>query len=499
MDREKLYEIINQEKTLDYKIPDNTKVFYEVVRVNKMGVLFIEGHIKRLNNSLKLSSSIKEIKEEEIFIEILKLIEANSYRMQNINISVFEENKKRMILTRYIESKYPSKELYLKGVDVSVKKFKRENPLEKSVNKNLFKIRDELKKTNYFEFLLEDENGEIREGTRTNVFFLKGNKLYASKDEEVLKGVTREKIIELSKAKFEIIRENLKSSELKDIDGAFLTGTSISFLPIRKIDEIELTSSEKSLASQIKSDYDNYLLDYYMNSSFNKKLRRRAIFKRVYALYGNEKLSRLENSTILVAGIGGVGSNAALSLLRTAVSNIIILDYDRVDISNLNRQQMANFDNLNRLKTDALKDEMLKINPDSNIKKLSFKLDNQTIKELENYKIDYILDALDDVYAKLELAKYAKENNIKIITVMGTAKKLDTTRLQRGDIFDIKSCKLSAKYRRLLRKNKIDTLDCIYSKEERCLKHSEAKVLASSIFVPASAGLFAANEIIKNL
>ena len=233
------------------------------------------------------------------------------------------------------------------------------------------------------------------------------------------------------------------------------------------------------------------------------------IFVRTKTLIGDMALSKLKDSTIILFGLGGVGGYILESLARSCIENFILVDFDKIEPSNLNRQIVTNLGNISMNKADAAKSRVLSINKDCNVisinaKVVPNKLDNETdkitmsdipdlIKNIDKSKI-FIIDAIDDKNAKLEIIKFAKTNNIEIISCMGTARKMDSSKFKICDIFETKTCPLAKIMREMLRKEKIDSLTVLYSDDEPIIK--EKGVIA---YMPGIAGLMISEYVIKKI
>ena len=157
------------------------------------------------------------------------------------------------------------------------------------------------------------------------------------------------------------------------------------------------------------------------------------MFSRLELLIG-DKINEINTKKVLIIGLGGVGSYAVEGLVRSGIENFIIVDYDKIDISNLNRQLMTNQSNIGEFKTDEIEKRILSINPSCNIEKFTKKIDMDNINELFNSNIDYVIDACDTLSVKLELIRICKKKNIKLISSMGTGNKMDPSRLKIMDI-----------------------------------------------------------------
>ncbi|MGM0378383.1 MAG: aminotransferase class IV [Bacillota bacterium] len=225
------------------------KVIYEVIRIIDKKPLFLKEHIDRLVSSLKFITN-KNIDVLNLKKEIKKTIKDNNIENQNIKVEV-DENTNISIFP--IKSNYPDQKMYDQGIDIITINKKRINPNIKLKN-NEFKslINKKIKEKNVFEALLVDENGKILEGSRSNIIFIKGDTFFTSKSKDVLEGITMKNVIKTIKNNnLKIKRKDIYLNELKIFDGAFLTGTSIDILPINKIEDFVLNSSENNNIKKI--------------------------------------------------------------------------------------------------------------------------------------------------------------------------------------------------------------------------------------------------------
>lgn len=224
-------------------------------------------------------------------------------------------------------------------------------------------------------------------------------------------------------------------------------------------------------------------------------------FSRTEALIGTEALNKLKNSTVAIFGLGGVGSYVLEGLVRAGIGNLILVDKDDVDITNINRQILATHDTVGKAKVDVAKERALSINPNVNIKIYKEFFMPET-KGILDDSIDYIVDAIDTVTAKIELAVRANKLNIPIISCMGTGNKLDPTKFEVTDIYKTSVCPLAKVMRKELKARNISALKVVYSKEEPAninLSNSNKATPASISFVPSVAGLIIVGEVIKVL
>lgn len=227
-------------------------------------------------------------------------------------------------------------------------------------------------------------------------------------------------------------------------------------------------------------------------------------FMRSELLLGSKGMDKLSKSTVAVFGIGGVGSFAAEALVRTGLGRIILIDYDTIDITNINRQIHATRKTVGLSKVEVMKERILEINPDIDIVIHKKKYDIETKEELflENY--DYVIDAIDMVSSKINLILECKGRNIPIISSMGAGNKLNPTMFKVGDIYSTKICPLARVVRRELRKKGIKDLKVVYSEEIPLIVNLELKDLRKAVpgsigFVPPVVGLIIASEVVKDI
>ncbi len=223
-------------------------------------------------------------------------------------------------------------------------------------------------------------------------------------------------------------------------------------------------------------------------------------FSRTEKIIGKDSLELLKNSRVAVFGIGGVGGYVAETLARTGIGSIDLIDKDTVSITNLNRQIIATHSSLGRLKTEVMKERLKDINPNIcvNVYNTFFLPENSSEFDFSVY--DYIIDAVDTVTAKIELAVKAQASNTPIISSMGTGNKLDPTAFEVVDIYKTSVCPLAKVMRYELKKRGIKNLKVVYSKEEPIKNKTDpSRSPASIAFVPSAAGLVIASEVIKDL
>lgn len=221
------------------------------------------------------------------------------------------------------------------------------------------------------------------------------------------------------------------------------------------------------------------------------------MFDRLLKVINSEDFKKIKNAKILIIGIGGVGGSALESLVRIGISNITIVDNDIVEESNLNRQIISLHSNIGKYKVDVAKKRLLDINPTINIKTNKSFITKDNIDELFKEKYDYIIDACDTVTTKVLLIKYAKLNNIDIISCMGSGNRIDPTKLEIIDIYKTSYDPLAKVMRNLLKKEGIKKQKVIYSKEIPV--KTKDSTPGSTSLVPNVAGIYAASYIINKI
>ncbi len=238
---------------------------------------------------------------------------------------------------------------------------------------------------------------------------------------------------------------------------------------------------------------------------------------RTRLLIGDAGIEKLKNSCVAVFGIGGVGSFATEALARAGVGTLVLVDSDKVNVTNINRQSVASFSTIGKYKVDVMKFRLLDINPELRVYAFrQFVLpDNRDdlfvdiaweIAQDGSDHIDFIADCIDTVSGKLALIEYAKEHGIPVISSMGTGNKLRPEMLELADISETSVCPLSRVMRRELKERGIEGLPVVYSREtpikQDAPESSDASarpVVGSISFVPSAAGLLLAGEIVRTL
>ena len=244
-------------------------------------------------------------------------------------------------------------------------------------------------------------------------------------------------------------------------------------------------------------------------------------FSRTELLIGKEGIEKLKNSKVAIFGIGGVGSFVVEGLVRAGVEKFVLIDDDKICLTNLNRQIIATRKTIGKYKAEVAKERILEINPNAKVEvyKEFYMPDSKT--NIINKELSYVVDCVDTVTAKIEIIMQAKKENIPVISSMGTGNKLDPTKFEITDIYKTNICPLAKVMRKELRKRNIESLKVIYSEEEpikpddtsssscktNCICPPGTKrkctirnqVPGSISFVPSVAGLMIAGEIVKDI
>ena len=243
-------------------------------------------------------------------------------------------------------------------------------------------------------------------------------------------------------------------------------------------------------------------------------------FSRTELIIGKEGIEKLHNAKVVVFGIGGVGSYVVEGLARAGVGNFILVDDDKVCLTNINRQIIATRKTIGKLKVEVSRERILDINPLANVEiRQDFFMPNSN--DFFDDTISYVVDAVDTVTAKIEIVVRAHNHNIPVISCMGTGNKLDPTKFEVADIYKTSVCPLAKVMRKQLKARGINKLKVVYSKEEpiqpkedlenscktECIcppgtvrKCSSRNQVPGSIsFVPSVAGLIIAGEVIKDI
>lgn len=217
---------------------------------------------------------------------------------------------------------------------------------------------------------------------------------------------------------------------------------------------------------------------------------------RTELMIGVNNINKYSKKHIAIFGVGGVGGYVLEGLVRSGFEKITIFDFDKVDLSNLNRQIISNINNINKIKIDEAIKHTLTINPNVNIMGYNMFIDEANINEINFNDFDYVVDAIDTVSSKLLIIQKCQELNIPMISSMGTGNKLDPTKLMITDITKTTICPLAKVIRKKCRELNIKHLTVLASSEEPIKTNTRNP--GSMIFVPASAGLLIASYILRS-
>ena len=230
-------------------------------------------------------------------------------------------------------------------------------------------------------------------------------------------------------------------------------------------------------------------------------------FSRTEMLIGNDGMEKLNNAKVAVFGLGGVGSFVCEGLARIGIGNFILVDYDKIDESNINRQLIATVNTIGKYKVDLMKERILEINPDANVEiyKEFYMADSEI--DIITKDLSYVVDCVDTIMAKIAIVCQCDAIDVPVISSMGTGNKLDPTMFEVADIYETSVCPLARIMKKDFRKRNIEKLKVVYSKEQPintndCAinqKDSKYKVKGSVSFVPSVAGLIIAGEVIKDI
>lgn len=223
-------------------------------------------------------------------------------------------------------------------------------------------------------------------------------------------------------------------------------------------------------------------------------------FSRTELLIGKVGIEKLKNSKVAIYGIGGVGSYVAEALARVGIGHIVLIDFDKVDITNINRQILALHSTIGKYKIEVMKDRILDINPNA-------KVDIYLPSEIEGGEqnlldetFSYVIDAIDNMTNKIKLIEKANEIGVKIISATGTGNKLEPTKFEVEDIYKTSVCPVCRILRKELKNRGIEHHKVVYSKElPQKQKLENDNTIASISFVPSVAGLILAGEVVKDI
>lgn len=224
----------------------------------------------------------------------------------------------------------------------------------------------------------------------------------------------------------------------------------------------------------------------------------RARLERQITLIGEAATERLINSTVLIAGVGGVGGHAADAIARMGVGRIVLVDNDTVSFSNINRQMVATTETVGRLKVEVMAERIRAINPDCDAVALPLFITKENAAEMiAEYAPDAVVDCIDNVSAKIAMIAACNEQGRYIFSSMGTGNKLNGGELRVADIYSTSGCALARVMRRELKERGIKRLPVVFSPESRPAEGR--RVPATVAYMPAIAGLLISEQVMKRL
>ncbi len=217
---------------------------------------------------------------------------------------------------------------------------------------------------------------------------------------------------------------------------------------------------------------------------------------RISLLLGNEAIKKLQQSSVMVVGCGAVGSFAIEALARSGVGHIILIDFDNVEESNINRQLFALDSTIGKPKVEIAKSRIHDINPNIVVDTFNIFFDDKTNLDI---KPDFVIDAIDSVQSKMALYKWCQQNNIPFISSMGAARKTDISKIKINKISKTTVCPLASKIRHLVRDERLKDFPVVYSVEQATPQPNGGREFGSMITVTGAFGLFLSDFVIKKL
>lgn len=254
--------LITEDEDIFQKIIEPS--IYEVIRVIEGVPIFLDDHLDRMFNSASIIGYEIKYSKDEIKSSIKEVILKNEVKNQNIKLLASRVDGEEVFLVYFVDSFYPPKEYYEDGIKTIIFKHERDNPNAK-VQKGDFRNRVKLAmdKNNAFEALLVNSKGYIPEGSRSNMFFVKDDRIFTAPSNEVLLGITRKYIFNLAHIiDVDIIQESIHMDHIKELQGAFMSGTSVGVLPINRIDNMIIESKANEIIGKLKESYDELIHNY---------------------------------------------------------------------------------------------------------------------------------------------------------------------------------------------------------------------------------------------
>ena len=221
-------------------------------------------------------------------------------------------------------------------------------------------------------------------------------------------------------------------------------------------------------------------------------------FSRLEKVIGKDNLNKLKNKSVLILGCGGVGGYTCEALARSGIGTLILVDFDKVDESNINRQIIALDSTIGKLKVDVWEERINDINKECKVIKIDKFIEPDNINELFDYEINYLIDACDYIPTKKEIIKECLNRKIKFISSMGTGNKLDPSKLEIVDLRKTVNDPIARIMRKFIKDERITSKVTVLSSTEVPIKTGETTP-GSTAFVPSSAGLLIASYVVKEL
>jgi branched-chain amino acid aminotransferase len=240
------------------------RVVYEVVRIIDRVPLFFEDHFARLENSFKAIGGLLKFSAGMLKAGIRSLLEANGSSCCNVKVTVYEDSESQKYLMYVSKSHYPGSEEISRGVPAGLLSLERQNPNAKVLNQSYKEaVAESILKGGFFEVLLVNRYNGITEGSKSNVFFFKEGRVFTAPGSEVLKGITRKYVMQACiAAGFEVVESLVSMNELENVEGLFLSGTSIKVLPISEVDGWKFDSAVHPAIISIRNEYDTLVKKY---------------------------------------------------------------------------------------------------------------------------------------------------------------------------------------------------------------------------------------------
>lgn len=222
------------------------------------------------------------------------------------------------------------------------------------------------------------------------------------------------------------------------------------------------------------------------------------MFCRTEIVVGKLNMEKIKNAKILVLGVGGVGGYVVEMFARLGVENLTIVDFDKVDKTNINRQTIAYLSTVGQNKVEIFEKIIKDINPNCQLNSYLCKISNDNLSEIINKDFDYVIDAIDDIKAKVDVAKFCSKNNIKLISSMGTGNRYKgIPQFEVCDIYKTSYDKLAKKLRKLLKDEGVESLQVVYSKQPPEQTESLGSVVYYPLMCAGTIVSFVANKIFE--